>query len=431
MRIFFRILHVVISSLRLENHAKMLSRTSRAMFSKCRMVNNSAFSSRMASKASQKEQSKKPLKRALAVGASIGLGYALMSQLQKSVKSKSVGTENIEEDFLLKQRPPEFNVARRIRNTADTTGLRLTLYQYQTCPFCCKARAFLDYFGLNYDVIEVNSVLRTQVKWSTYKKVPILVAELPDGRCLQLNDSSMIISAMFSFLKNRNSPSSSVTDLLEIVSFYPRIRYRDDQGKEKTDVTNKYFLMLGTIKNLINDRNSLGDQVFNREKVEDLVKEREWRQWVDTDLVHKLSPNVYRTPSEALAAFQWFDKAGDWPSHFSVWERYLVIYVGAAAMWIIGKRLKRKYGLEQDVRESLYSDCRIWTAAVKRRGGKFHGGDRPDLADLAVFGCLGSIAGCEAFADAIANTDIGEWYSRMKDAVSKREGQDILHQVDK
>ena len=52
------------------------------------------------------------------------------------------------------------------------------------------------------------------------------------------------------------------------------------------------------------------------------------------------SPNVYRTPSEALAAFRWFDETGDWANHFATWERYLVIYVGAAAMWLIGKRLK-------------------------------------------------------------------------------------------
>ena len=38
------------------------------------------------------------------------------------------------------------------------------LYQYATCPFCCKARAFLDYMGLSYDVIEVNSVMRKQVR---------------------------------------------------------------------------------------------------------------------------------------------------------------------------------------------------------------------------------------------------------------------------
>jgi len=355
----------------------------------------------------------KPLTMALVAGASLGVGYAVLSQLQKSGMDKAVGIENSEYDFVLKQKPPEFKVARQIRNSADTTGLKLTLFQYQTCPFCCKARAFLDYFGLNYDVIEVNSVLRKQVKWSTYKKVPILVAELPDGRCLQLNDSSMITSAMFSYLLDRSRTSPSVTGgLIDVVRCYPKVEFMAE-GKRQSDVTNKYFLMMF-------------DEKLDKSKMEHLKLERKWRQWVDTDFVHKLSPNVYRTPSEALAAFQWFDTAGDWANHFSTWERYLVIYVGAAAMWLIGKRLKYKYGLDQDVRESLYMDCRTWMSAVKKRGGKFHGGDEPDLADLAVYGCLGAIAGCEAFADALANTNIGDWYGRMKDAVAKKQGQDIL-----
>lgn len=398
----------------------MLSRTSRALFSNCSNINNAArissakfFGGSSSSGTSQKQQPMKPLTMALVAGASLGVGYAVLSQLQKSGMDKAVGIENSEYDFVLKQKPPEFKVARQIRNSADTTGLKLTLFQYQTCPFCCKARAFLDYFGLNYDVIEVNSVLRKQVKWSTYKKVPILVAELPDGRCLQLNDSSMITSAMFSYLLDRSRTSPSVTGgLIDVVRCYPKVEFMAE-GKRQSDVTNKYFLMMF-------------DEKLDKSKMEHLKLERKWRQWVDTDFVHKLSPNVYRTPSEALAAFQWFDTAGDWANHFSTWERYLVIYVGAAAMWLIGKRLKYKYGLDQDVRESLYMDCRTWMSAVKKRGGKFHGGDEPDLADLAVYGCLGAIAGCEAFADALANTNIGDWYGRMKDAVAKKQGQDIL-----
>ena len=54
----------------------------------------------------------------------------------------------------------------------DLNGLKFTLYQYQTCPFCCKTRVFLDYYGISYDVVEVNSVKRTEIKWSKYKKVP-------------------------------------------------------------------------------------------------------------------------------------------------------------------------------------------------------------------------------------------------------------------
>lgn len=53
--------------------------------------------------------------------------------------------------------------------------LKLTLYQYKTCPFCSKVRAFLDYHGLPYEVVEVNPVMRQEIKWSTYRKVPILM----------------------------------------------------------------------------------------------------------------------------------------------------------------------------------------------------------------------------------------------------------------
>lgn len=54
-------------------------------------------------------------------------------------------------------------------------GLNLTLYQYKTCPFCSKVRAFLDYQGLPYEIVEVNPVMRQEIKWSTYRKVPILM----------------------------------------------------------------------------------------------------------------------------------------------------------------------------------------------------------------------------------------------------------------
>lgn len=56
-------------------------------------------------------------------------------------------------------------------------GLKLTLYQYKTCPFCSKVRAFLDYHRLPYEIVEVNPVMRKEIKWSTYRKVPILMVD--------------------------------------------------------------------------------------------------------------------------------------------------------------------------------------------------------------------------------------------------------------
>ena len=65
----------------------------------------------------------------------------------------------------------------QMKGVTDNSGLKITLYQYQTCPFCCKVRAYLDYYGFSYDIVEVNSITRKETKWSNYRKVPFLVVE--------------------------------------------------------------------------------------------------------------------------------------------------------------------------------------------------------------------------------------------------------------
>lgn len=98
----------------------------------------------------------------------------------------------------------------------------------------------MDYYGISYDVVEVDPVLRQSIKWSPYKKVPILVADLPQGY-QPLNDSSMIISALSTYIKDRN-------DLKETVKYYPHITYIDEDGSKKSEIMNKYFLVLGENK---------------------------------------------------------------------------------------------------------------------------------------------------------------------------------------
>jgi len=356
---------------------------------------------READEKKKKSGKKQLLWKALGVGAIIGgaLGY----QSSQANKNKSqIANDDTMKEYILTEKPPEFPFARSIRTDTDRSGLKVTLYQYQTCPFCCKARAFLDYFGINYDVVEVNSVLRTQMKWSKYKKVPVVVIEYKD-KTIQVNDSSVIVSALFSQLADPEA------NLEQIMDCYPTIRYVDTDGSEKADIQNRYFLMYNEAK-------------VNRTK-EDIVEERRWRRWADDTLVHTLSPNVYQTMSEALATFQWFDTAGNWPALFSTWERYLVIYFGAAVMWLIAKRLKKRHSIKEDPRESLYDACNHWTKGLNKKGTKFMGGDKPNLADLAVFGVLSAIEGCAAFADARRNTAIGGWFDSMKESVGKRRGQ--------
>ncbi|XP_046370270.2 prostaglandin E synthase 2-like [Haliotis rufescens] len=302
---------------------------------------------------------------------------------------------------------PDLTPSRRIHMDTDTSGLKLTLFQYQTCPFCCKVRAFLDYHGFSYNIVEVNSITKKQLKWSDYKKVPLLVLDgVGEDDFLALRDSCVIVSLLESFMGNK------LQKLDQLHSYYPCIESKEGR-KTVYDFPNKYFIMYM-------------DRSIDTTP-EERKEERQWRNWADSNLVHMLSPNVYRTRSEALQAFHYFSDVGEWEKNFSGMERQIVIYLGATVMYFIGKMLKNKYKLKDDVRESLYDSCREWTKALSKKKQQFMGGDSPNLADLAVYGVLSSIEGCEAFQDALSNTNIGPWYRRTKVAVNSHAGANPLN----
>ncbi|XP_051509049.1 prostaglandin E synthase 2 [Myxocyprinus asiaticus] len=269
-----------------------------------------------------------------------------------------------------------------------STDLKLTLYQYKTCPFCSKVRAFLDYHGLQYEIVEVNPVMRQEIKWSTYRKVPILVV---DGT-VQINDSSVIISALKTYVVTKE------TTISQILACYPEMKSKNDSGKDVTEFGNKYWVMVNDA-----DADRLYPEKISRKE------EIKWRTWADDWLVHLISPNVYRTPTEALASFDYIVREGK----FGTFEGFFAKYFGAAAMWIISKRLKNRHNLQDDVRQDLYKAVNDWVAAIGKNK-KFMGGDQPNLADLAVFGVLRVMEGLEAFDDMIEHTKVKNWYQHMQ-----------------
>jgi microsomal prostaglandin-E synthase 2 len=56
-----------------------------------------------------------------------------------------------------------------------------------------------------------------------------------------------------------------------------------------------------------------------------------------------------------------------------------------------------------------------WVGAVGSR--RFMGGDRPNNADLSMFGVIRAVTGTPTFHDLMHNTKIGPWYERMMGAV--------------
>ncbi|XP_074218424.1 prostaglandin E synthase 2 isoform X3 [Camelus bactrianus] len=209
-----------------------------------------------------------------------------------------------------------------------SSRLQLTLYQYKTCPFCSKVRAFLDFHALPYQVVEVNPVRRAEIKFSSYRKVPIVLAQ--EGESLQqLNDSSVIISALKTYLV-------SGQPLEDIITYYPPMKAVNDQGKEVTEFCNKYWLMLD----------------------------------------EKEAQRMY------------------------------------------GGKEARTHHLRDDVREDLYEAANKWVAAVGK-DRPFMGGQKPNLADLAVYGVLRVMEGLEAFDDMMRHTRIQPWYLRVEKAIAE------------
>ncbi|PNX93817.1 prostaglandin E synthase, partial [Trifolium pratense] len=134
--------------------------------------------------------------------------------------------------------------------------------------------------------------------------------------------------------------------------------------------------------------------------------------WVDNHLVHVLSPNIYRNTSEALESFDYITSNGN----FSFMEKISVKYAGAAAMYFVSKKLKKKYNIT-DERAALYEAAETWVDALN--GREFLGGSKPNFADLAVFGVLRPIRYLRSGKDMVEHTRIGEWYTRMESVVGE------------
>eukprot|EP00818_Percolomonas_sp_WS_P007713 CAMPEP_0117440810 /NCGR_PEP_ID=MMETSP0759-20121206/3288_1 /TAXON_ID=63605 /ORGANISM="Percolomonas cosmopolitus, Strain WS" /LENGTH=372 /DNA_ID=CAMNT_0005232599 /DNA_START=122 /DNA_END=1240 /DNA_ORIENTATION=+ len=134
-----------------------------------------------------------------------------------------------------------------LSHVKSVTELDVTLFQYQVCPFCCKTRAFLDKHKIPYKMVEVHPMGKAELKWSQYKKVPVVII---NG--VQLNDSSVIITSLSQFLDNLNGENKPV-----------------DENEVK------------------------------------------WRQWVDDRFVRVIPPNIYRTFEEAKASFEYITDRGE------------------------------------------------------------------------------------------------------------------------
>lgn len=171
-----------------------------------------------------------------------------------------------------------------------------------------------------------------------------------------------------------------------------------------------------------------GEQINGSDKVIDHIhkltkgkqtpvspEEKKWLTWLEDYFIHLIAPNIYRTPSESLQTFEYIANN----SKFSPWQRSTIRYTGAVAMYFVGRKIKKKYGIE-DERKAIHSALHDWSEAIAQAGTPFLAGPEPGVADLSIFGVLKSLRTFDTFRE-IREKNIGlaAWYDRTSEAVGE------------
>lgn len=157
------------------------------------------------------------------------------------------------------------------------------------------------------------------------------------------------------------------------------------------------------------------DEEFPQNKVfTNTPDEQKWIDWSSHVLVRALPPVIYSSVSHALQAFDYITKEGK----FNFFQRYFIKYSGAFAMTMVARKSAKKQNIKEPVAH-LRNCFTEWSSALSAK--PFHGGDKPDGADIAIYGILSSISNLPAFAYIQENKPLHQWYNRVEGLCKKKE----------
>lgn len=229
----------------------------------------------------------------------------------------------------------------------------LELFRYTTCPYCGKAKAFLDYYGIPHTLVEVEPMFKSQLSESKYKKLPQLRIGGQSGAYLV--DSDIIVETLAEFV-------------------------------------------------------GAGAQLHDAEV-------QRWRAWCRESLVRHITLNINRTLMEAWRNYSYIDAFDTIPAA----NKLFLKVVGAPVMYLVAQYKTRPTLLKMgeitkgdDERSVFYKQVDLYVSQSNIDEKKpFHGGAKPDLADLDVYGVLQSIRGHVVWDELLSHTSIAPWMARM------------------
>lgn len=263
----------------------------------------------------------------------------------------------------------------------------VSLYQYESCPFCRKVRSCLDYHKVPYTIVEVHPLNKKEAKEISddYKKVPVLRIDDPAGRSIQLRDSKAIVISLLVTAGAGNPGVAAGT-----------------QAPTATASTGKMIAAPHAL-----------DGVMWADQDQARSVEEQWLRWTDLVLVQCIVLNVYRSLDESAETFSYLFTH---PS-FTWFMSRSAAWAGTGVMWAVAKSRKRSFEVG-DERAALGEAVDQFARAVHLGGGQFLGGSRPGAVDFNVYGILKSTEGCttERFIFEHCKS-IAPWYAAMSETV--------------
>ncbi|CAJ1374232.1 unnamed protein product [Effrenium voratum] len=119
---------------------------------------------------------------------------------------------------------------------------------------------------------------------------------------------------------------------------------------------------------------------------------RKWSTWCDEKFAVCVYPNITRNVSECWQALGYLQKCPE----FSPARAFATRAVGALGMAAAHGKIKKKYQMDNE-RDALFTAVDAWTAEVGSKS--FRGGEKPDLSDLAVFGCIRGLSDLPLYSE--------------------------------
>ena len=292
---------------------------------------------------------------------------------------------------------PRLKPLSTVAASATSVG-SVQLFQYDICPFCNKLKALLDLHRVPYDTTEVNPLTKSEIKsWSGgYKKVPIAML---GGE--QVNDSPVIAQELI-----QRIAAAGVMTPEQVAEF------NSPKAKEWAKWSDEKFAVRACAHARANRARAHArppPAVRAAVSPDTTSSHPDAPGWWRAQVL--LFPNITRSFGEAYETFGYVMSV----PHFSYVDKWSNQLVGAFFMWLAQGKIKKKYAID-DERAAVIAGVEHWLSEGVGKA-TFAGGEKPNLADVCVFGCLKAIDRTTAFQEIMRETEISPWYERMREVV--------------